>query len=42
MSAAIARSIIFTASAGLVENAAPSGTCAAARRAGSAVQLFGR
>lgn len=42
MSAAIARSIIFAASAGLVANAVPSGTCAAARRTGLALQLLGR
>ena len=40
--AAIARSIISTASAGLVAKAVPLGTCAAASRAGSVTQLFGR
>ena len=42
MLAAIARSIISTASAGFVANAVPSGTCVTASRKGSAVQLFGR
>ncbi len=40
--AAIARSIIATASFGLVANLTSSGTCAAAMRAGSSVQAFGR
>ena len=40
--AAIARPIIWTASAGLVANGVPAGTCAAVIRAGSPVQAFGR
>ena len=42
MAAAIARSIIATASFGLVANLTVSGTYAAARRAGSSVQALGR
>ena len=40
--AAIARSIIPTASAGLVAKVVSSGTCAPAMRTGSSVQAFGR